>query len=447
MDDSRSAQQTSKDVRIADRTWKQPDRKLSFSLRVASGRMLPVWQDPMGQSPFIGNCVFEIQADGECGQVVWTVGSVGDRVIVTRMECGMDFEMTDVWYPPSPVLDSWELIQDDDTIASIDRKLGAGLGYVPRHSERTWEMDYGYEEPLYSEFYDEPSVGLSRCLLDVLPIGLVDAVGPWYTQFRLETEACSDTVRSQMWPDLEEGRVPVLGESLVIEAASRGPMQSEFSDGLLTEVRLLASVDALGKCCTLLLRGNWGRDGFSAQHLRFEAFLYGPEQKFVAELDLTGEEIRGFDLAHSPPHIGLRDDRSNPRWEESEPARNRRVLQRLLEELTDSELDELLHRHRVTATADREGKLSRLEAVYAGSFADLVHSLSRRKLEYLMRLPFPVQGQYYALDSESSWMTDLQANLDELKEHQREARVLLAKSVSKSAAKASAAKRKPQNDE
>ncbi len=44
-------------------------------------------------------------------------------------------------------------------------------------------------------------------------------------------------------------------------------------------------------------------------------------------------------------------------------------------------------------------------------------------------------------------MTDLQANLDELKEHQREARVLLAKSVSKSAAKASAAKRKPQNDE
>ena len=42
-------------------------------------------------------------------------------------------------------------------------------------------------------------------------------------------------------------------------------------------------------------------------------------------------------------------------------------------------------------------------------------------------------------------MTDLQANLDELKEHQREARALLAKSISKSAAKAG--KGKASNDD
>ena len=41
-------------------------------------------------------------------------------------------------------------------------------------------------------------------------------------------------------------------------------------------------------------------------------------------------------------------------------------------------------------------------------------------------------------------MTDLQANLDELKEHQREARALLAKSNSKSAAKAGASNGKNQ---
>ncbi|MEI8029671.1 MAG: MerR family DNA-binding transcriptional regulator [Comamonadaceae bacterium] len=39
-------------------------------------------------------------------------------------------------------------------------------------------------------------------------------------------------------------------------------------------------------------------------------------------------------------------------------------------------------------------------------------------------------------------MMDLQANLDELKEHQREARALLAKSHSKTATKSGAAKRK-----
>jgi ribosomal protein L29 len=39
-------------------------------------------------------------------------------------------------------------------------------------------------------------------------------------------------------------------------------------------------------------------------------------------------------------------------------------------------------------------------------------------------------------------MTDLQANLDELKEHQREARALLVKSQSKTPAKGGTAKRK-----
>jgi hypothetical protein len=39
-------------------------------------------------------------------------------------------------------------------------------------------------------------------------------------------------------------------------------------------------------------------------------------------------------------------------------------------------------------------------------------------------------------------MMDLQANLDELKEHQREARALLAKSYSKTATKSGAAKGK-----
>ncbi len=42
-------------------------------------------------------------------------------------------------------------------------------------------------------------------------------------------------------------------------------------------------------------------------------------------------------------------------------------------------------------------------------------------------------------------MTDLQANLDELKEHQREARALLAKSVDKAASKSAATKAKAKN--
>ena len=42
-------------------------------------------------------------------------------------------------------------------------------------------------------------------------------------------------------------------------------------------------------------------------------------------------------------------------------------------------------------------------------------------------------------------MQDLQANLDELKEHQREASALLAKSISKSATKAGASKTKASN--
>ena len=42
-------------------------------------------------------------------------------------------------------------------------------------------------------------------------------------------------------------------------------------------------------------------------------------------------------------------------------------------------------------------------------------------------------------------MTDLQANLDELKVHQREARALLSKSLSKSELKSSAAKEKTQH--
>jgi DNA-binding transcriptional MerR regulator len=42
-------------------------------------------------------------------------------------------------------------------------------------------------------------------------------------------------------------------------------------------------------------------------------------------------------------------------------------------------------------------------------------------------------------------MTDLQANLDELKEHQREARALLAKSVDKAASKSAATKVKAKN--